>query len=69
MVGALFSVLGVSGLNRVIQNSVKDIELQLLKNFALDQSELMSIAIWLVITGAVIGALRSGFAVNRYLDA
>jgi len=69
VVGALSSVLGVSGLNRVIQNSVKDIELQLLKNFALDQSELMSIAMWLVSTGAVLVRRRSGVAVNRYPDA
>jgi len=67
--GALFAVLGVFGLNRVITNSVEDIELNLLKNFALDQSELMPIALWLLAAGAIIGALGSGFAVNRYLDA
>ena len=38
-------------------------------NFALDQSELVPIAFWLLVAGAVIGALGSGFAVNRYLDA
>ncbi len=68
-IGALFSVLGVYGLNRVISNSVEDIELQLFSNFALDQAELVPIAMWLMIAGAVIGALGSGFAVNRYLDA
>lgn len=67
--GALFSVLGVFGLNRLIANSVKDIELNLLKNFALDQSELIPIALWLLAAGAIIGALGSGLAVNRYLDA
>lgn len=68
-IGALFSVLGVYGLNRVISNSVEDIELQLFSNFALDRAELMPIALWLMVAGAVIGALGSGFAVNRYLDA
>lgn len=67
--GALFSVLGVFGLNRLIANSVKDIELNLLKNFALDQSELIPIALWLLTAGAIIGALGSGLAVNQYLDA
>lgn len=67
--GALFSILGVFALNRLIANSVKDIELNLLKNFALDQSELVPIALWLLIAGALIGALGSGLAVNRYLDA
>ena len=69
VIGAMFSVLGVFGLNRVIANSVEDIELQLLNSFALDQAELMPIAMWLLVAGAVIGALGSGFAVNRYLDA
>jgi len=69
VIGALFSVLGVYGLNRVISNSVEDIELQLFSNFALDRSELLPISMWLLIAGAVIGALGSGFAVNRYLDA
>lgn len=69
VIGAGFSVLGVFGLNRVIANSVEEIELQLLNNFALDQAELLPIAMWLLVAGAVIGALGSGFAVNRYLDA
>ena len=68
VIGAVFAVLGVFGLNRVISNSVEDIELQLLSSFALDQAELLPIAAWLLVAGAVIGALGSGFAVNRYLD-
>lgn len=68
VIGALFSVLGVYGLNRIISNSVDDIELQLFRNFALDRAELIPISGWLLVAGAVIGALGSGFAVNRYLD-
>ena len=68
VIGALFSVLGVYGLNRIISNSVEGIELQLFRNFALERAELIPISGWLLVAGAVIGALGSGFAVNRYLD-
>lgn len=68
IIGAGFSILGVYGLNRVISNSVEKSDLELFKSFALEQSDLVPIAVALLIAGAVIGALGSGFAVNRYLD-
>ena len=69
VIGAAFSILGVFGLNRVISNSVDKSDVRLFDSFALQQADLMPIAFWLLVAGAVIGALGSGFAVNRYLDA
>ncbi len=69
VIGAMFSILGVFGLNRVISNSVEKSSTALFDSFALQQADLVPIAMWLLIAGAFIGAVGSGFAVNRYLDA
>ncbi len=69
VIGAGFSVLAVFGLNRVITRSVEEAEIGLFDSFALQQSDLLPIALWLLVAGAAIGAVGSGFAVNRYLDA
>ncbi len=67
--GAGISILGVYGLNRVITNAVEQSELGFFGSFALDSSDLTPIALSLLVAGSVIGAVGSGFAVNRYLDA
>jgi cell division transport system permease protein len=69
VIGAAFSVLGVFGLNRYITNSVENSDFALFDSFALEQSALVPIALTLILVGAVIGAIGSLFAVNRYLDA
>lgn len=68
--GAVFSGLAIFGLNKVIAREVEgDNALQLFESFALDNSEVASVAIVLLLVGAALGALGAGIAVTRYLDA
>ncbi len=69
LVGAALSVLSVYGLNRGVRNLLNSTDFRLLDSFALDSTQLGSIAVWLLLCGAVIGFVGSGIAVSRYLDA
>lgn len=70
LAGAVFSGLAIFGLNKVIAREVEgDNALQLFESFALDNSEVGSVAIVLLLVGAALGALGAGIAVTRYLDA
>lgn len=69
VVGAGVSTLAVFGLNRLVSNALDSTSFRLFDSFALDSSQLAPIAMVLLIVGAVIGAVGSGVAVTRYLDA
>lgn len=70
LIGATFSALAIFGLNRVISSSVEgEDNLRLFESFALDTSEVVSVAAILLLVGAALGALGAGIAVTRYLDA
>lgn len=70
LIGAAFSALAIFGLNRVISSSVEgEDNLRLFESFALDTSEVVSVAVILLLVGAALGALGAGIAVTRYLDA
>jgi cell division transport system permease protein len=66
--GALFSVFAVYGLNRFLRNFFQEGGLELLNSFAIDSGQVSTIAIILLVLGAVMGAVGSGIAVSRYLD-
>ena len=68
IVGALFSVFAVYGLNRFLRNFFNEGGLDLFRSFAIDSGQVTSIAVVLLILGAVMGAVGSGIAVSRYLD-
>jgi cell division transport system permease protein len=70
LIGAVFSALALFGLNKVISSSIEGQDnLRLFDSFALEVSEVASVAGILLIVGAALGALGAGIAVTRYLDA
>lgn len=69
LLGAGFSTLAVFGLNRLIRNALNSTNFRLFDSFALTSGQLAPVALILLIVGAVIGAVGSGIAVSRYLDA
>lgn len=69
LLGAGVSSLAVFGLNRLIRNALNSTDFRLFDSFALTSSQLAPVALVLLIVGAVIGAVGSGIAVSRYLDA
>lgn len=68
VVGAVFSVFAVYGLNRFLRNFFNEGGLDLFRSFAIDSGQVTSIAVILLVLGAVMGAVGSGIAVTRYLD-
>ncbi len=69
LIGAGISTLAVFGLNRLIRNALDRTDFQLFDSFALDSGQLAPVTLILLAVGAVIGAVGSGIAVSRYLDA
>ncbi len=69
LVGAAFSAASVWGLNRVVGDAVRNADFRLFDSFALDGAQLGAIALILLGAGALIGAVGSGVAVSRYLEA
>ena len=68
VVGAMVSVGAVYGLNRFLRNFFNEGGLDLFRSFAIDSGQVTSIAVILLVLGAVMGAVGSGIAVSRYLD-
>lgn len=70
LIGAVFSGVAIFGLNKVISRAVEgENNLRLFESFALETSEVASVAFILLLVGAALGALGAGIAVTRYLDA
>ena len=70
LIGAVFSGVAIFGLNKVISRAVQgENNLRLFESFALETSEVASVAFILLLVGAALGALGAGIAVTRYLDA
>jgi cell division transport system permease protein len=70
LIGAVFSAVAIFGLNKVISSSVEgESNLRLFESFALDNVEVASVAVVLLLVGAALGAVGAGIAVTRYLDA
>jgi cell division protein FtsX len=69
LVGAAFSTGAVYALNRVVGDAVRGADFRLFDSFALDSAQLWTITGVLLGAGAMIGAVASGVAVTRYLEA
>ncbi len=69
LIGAGVAVLAMFGVNRMIRDSRAAAELDFVNSFVLQPADLGPISLWLLLAGAAIGAIGSGFAVTRYLDA
>lgn len=69
LLGAGFSTMVVFGLNRLIRNALNRTDFRLFDSFALDSGQLAPVTLILLAVGATIGAVSSGIAVSRYLDA
>lgn len=70
LIGAVFSGLAVFGLNKAIASSIRDeSSLRVFESFALDNGQVASVALILLMVGAALGAFGAGIAVTRYLDA
>lgn len=54
-------------LNNLLRGFVQNDQLELLSNLVVDSSVVWTTSIWVLILGAVVGALGSGFAVGRHL--
>ena len=68
--GALGGALAVPMLfllNNLLKGFVEGDQLELLSNLVVDRSEVITTSIWVLILGALVGALGSGFAVGRHL--
>lgn len=68
VLGAAVSVGAVYGLNRFLRNFFNEGGLELFRSFAIDSGQVTSIAVILLVLGALMGAVGSGIAVSRYLD-
>ncbi len=70
LIGGLFAVVAIFGLNRIIASAVAGPDsLTLFESFALETTEVASVAVILLIVGSALGAIGAGVAVTRYLDA
>ncbi len=69
LIGAFLSIFSVFALNRAFENFFADQDFYAFRDFALSVSDIMGIAIALMIVGAMLGAVGAGVAVTRYLDA
>ncbi|NNE96014.1 MAG: ABC transporter permease [Acidimicrobiales bacterium] len=69
LVGAAFSAGAVLALNGVVGDAVRNADFRLFDSFALTDNQLWGITLILLAAGALIGAVGSGVAVSRYLDA
>jgi cell division transport system permease protein len=62
--GAAFSVVWL--IRNFAQNAVRNVEL--FRQFAVTNADVASTGIFLIVVGAVVGAIGSAFAVTRFLD-
>lgn len=70
LVGGAISVLSLYGFNRLLGNigGNPDGGLAILAGFVVDGARVFTIGIWMILLGALLGAVASGFAITRHLD-
>lgn len=66
--GSIVSIGVIVGLRRAIEGIAADPRFTLISGLTVDSSQLTGTATLVVVTGVVIGALGSAFAVSRFLD-
>lgn len=69
VVGAVVAFGSVSVLNNLIESRVTDGQsLAILQNFSVSSGEVWATGLFLLVVGALVGAIGSGVAVTRFLD-
>lgn len=69
LLGGLLSVAMLLGVNSVLFQSLsKEENLEIFQDFDFTTGTVIGQSIWLVLAGALLGAVGSGFAVGRFLD-
>ncbi len=68
VVGSSVAVGVVFGVQRVFDGIATDKQFNLFRGLIVDSSQVASTSLFVVVTGVVIGAVGSAFAVSRFLD-
>ncbi|QYG92409.1 ABC transporter permease [Iamia sp. SCSIO 61187] len=69
LLGGFLSVAMLLGVNSVLFQSLsKEENLEIFQDFDFTVSTVIGQSVWLVLAGALLGAVGSGFAVGRFLD-
>lgn len=69
LVGGLLSVALLLGVNSALFQSLSEEEnLEIFRDFDFTAGTVIGQSVWLVLAGALLGAVGSGFAVGRFLD-
>lgn len=69
IIGAFLSIFSVFALNQTFDNLFNSFGSVIFKDVALPDWQILYIGGWLMLIGALIGAIGAGIAVTRYLDA
>ncbi len=69
LIGAFLSIFSVFALNQTFDNLFTSFESVTFRDVALPDWQILYIGGWLMLIGALIGAIGAGIAVTRYLDA
>lgn len=67
ILGGVLAIPMLFLLNNLLRGFVDSDQLELLSNLVVDNGVVITTSIWVLILGAVVGALGSGFAVGRHL--
>ena len=68
LLGGVLAVPMLFLLNNILRDFVNDDDLVLLRDLMLENSSVWSTSVYVLLLGAGIGALGSGFVVSRYVD-
>jgi len=68
LIGSGFAIGVVFGVQRVFDNIAADQRFSLFSGLVVDNQQVMTTSVFVMITGVLIGALGSAFAVSRFLD-
>jgi cell division transport system permease protein len=68
VIGSGFAIGVVFGVQRVFDNIAADQRFSLFSGLVVDNQQVMTTSVFVMITGVLIGALGSAFAVSRFLD-
>lgn len=68
VLGSAFAIGVVFGVQRVFDNIAADQRFSLFSGLVVDNQQVMTTSVFVMVTGVLIGALGSAFAVSRFLD-
>jgi cell division transport system permease protein len=68
VIGSGFAIGVVFGVQRIFDNIAADQRFSLFSGLVVDNQQVMTTSVFVMVTGVLIGALGSAFAVSRFLD-